>query len=160
MKFIGLFLVLLSVAWITTEYSRGQNRRLSELLGFIEFISKMRIGIGCFMKKGKELAEGVECKALEEVGFLGALSDGCSLSEAYEACRGRLSVGKREREILDGLFSSVGSGYLADGVRVVDKAEGELTKIADGLRGEVAKNIKLFGVLAAAGSVGVIILAV
>ena len=158
LKYIGLVLITVSAVWVSGEYSMAQKRRLSELLGFVDFTAHMRIGIGCFMYKGSELAQGFECEALERVGFLEALRGGMTLSDAFDSCKKRLSLGLREREALDELFSCVGRGYLSDGVRITDKTLSMLEKIKDRLRIDVPKNIKLFTTLAAALSVGVIIL--
>ena len=157
-KYIGLGLVALSALRLSGEYSKRQKRRLCELLGFVDFISRMRIKIGCFMQRGRELSEDFECEALERVGFLGALRGGHTLTEAYGVCRERLALEGRERELLDELFAGIGVGYLSDGVRITDKTLAELEKTADRLRLDVPRNIKLFATLAAAFSVGLIIL--
>ena len=157
MKYIGILLVLLSAFFYSREYTRYMKKRLSECEGFLAFIAHMRIQVGCFLRPTKELSAGFSSEPLSDSGFLYALSECENIYEAYKKTESRLSLSKEERCILETLFSSVGEGYLDDGIKLIDSSFSAMEKLTEKLREECRKNIKLVCAISVTAALGLII---
>ena len=159
-KYAGMIAVLLSAAVISREYSSFSQKRLSEVRDFLSFVSHMKIQVGCFLCPASELVRGFSSERLSAVGFVGALSDGASLCDAYKNCEDRLSVGEEEREILGRLFSTIGECYLDDGLRLIDSSLRELESVYAKRRAEAPKNTRLVSVISVTSAIGFLMMVI
>ena len=90
-------------------------------------------------------------------GFVNGISEK-GIRAAYEDSEQYLSLSQNERNILRGLFSSVGSGYLEDELKRIDKAEEALLLEYNRFRERAEKDVKLVSALSATAAVGVFII--
>ena len=118
----------------------------------------MKIQVGCFLRPANELVRGVNSKSLSALGFTEALLAGATLSDAYRVAEPRLSLSEEEREVLNGLFSSIGECYLDDGVRLIDAAEKRLDALYRKNKTECRKNARLVTVVTVTAAIGFLIL--
>lgn len=160
MKYIGIFAVLLAAAAGAREFSRIKKKHLRECRDFLAFISHLRIQLGCFLRTPRELAASFSSEALSASGFLGALGEGADFISAFEAARPRLSLSGEEEELLHTLFSSLGEGYLEDGMKIIDSSYLRLESLYRELSAESKKSIRLASALSVTGALGFLILVI
>ena len=160
MKYIGIFAVLLASALGAGEFSKNRKKQVCECRDFLAFISHLRIQLGCFLRTPKELAASFSSEALTEAGFLGALVEGADFLSAFESAVPRLSLSREECEILRTLFSSLGNGYLDNGIRIIDSSYSRLEPLYRELSAECKKSIKLASALSVTGALGFLILVI
>ena len=160
MKYIGFFVILLSVLIFSDSYSKHTKKRLLEYEGFLSFISHVRLQMSCFLKPTKRLAEGFYSKPLAESGFLEYIGECENIYEAYKKAENRLSLSKEEREILSALFSSFGEGYLNDELQLIDAYRSQLEEGYLRLKSDAPKSSKLVSTLSVTAAVGFLILVI
>ncbi len=157
MKYVGILLVLFGTYFFNREYSRHMRRRLAECEAFLAFISHMQIQIGCFLRPVSELAAEFESPELEAVGFLAALRKGENIYDAFKASRQRLALTDGECEILEELFSSLGSVYFEGGMKMIELSYSRLDVCRARLKEECPKCIKLATVLSVTAALAFLI---
>ena len=160
MKYIGIFAVLLATAAGAREYSRVRKKHLAECRDFLAFVSHLRIQLGCFLRTPRELASSLSSPALVECGFLGALGDGADFLGAFKLARPKLSLSREECEVLEMLFSSLGEGYLENGIKIIDASYSRLEPLYRELSANCQKSIKLASALSVTGALGFLILVI
>lgn len=160
MKYIGIIAVLLAAAAGAREFSRIKRKHLCECRDFLAFISHLRIQLGCFLRTPRELASNFSSEALSKSGFLGALSDGADFFGAFEKAQPYLSLSREETEVLNTLFSSLGEGYLEDGIKIIESSYSRLELLYRELSAECKKSIKLASALSVTGALGFLILVI
>ena len=160
MKYIGILSVLFAAACGVREFSRIKKKHLSECRDFLEFISHLRIQLGCFLRTPREIASSFSSKPLLDAGFLGALGEGADFITAFDRSVPHLSLSRQEEEILRTLFSSIGEGYLEEGVKIIDSSYSRLEPIYRRLSAECQKSIKLASALSVTGALGFLILVI
>lgn len=157
-KYFGFFLILLAAFLINREYKGALERRFRQCEEFCRFVKHVRVKIACYLSPAGEWSSDFSSAELEKCGFLQAASVSSSLSEAFSACEDKLSLGEPEKTVLKNLFSEMGSSYMLDELRVIDRYSAELDKECAKLSGEYTKNIKVINTLTACVSIGAIIL--
>ncbi len=160
MQYIGIIAVMLSALVISREYARYMKKRELECEAFLEFIAHLRIQLGCFLRPLREAAAGFSSEALERVGFLGAVGSAESICKAYGSVKKRLSLSEAESRPLEALFSSLGSGYLEDELKLIDICEAEMRDAAEKIKVQSPKNIKLISTLSVTAAIGFFILVI
>ena len=156
LKYIGLIMLAFAGIFISSEYEKREKKRLFELREFIRFISHARHKISCFLSPKSDWLSDFKTESRELSDFL-QLSEKQSLKESFDALRDKLSL-KGEAEILSKLFSSLGRGYKEGELMLLDGALRELSCEEKRISDESLKNVKTVKVLAAAISLGLIIL--
>ena len=160
MRYLGFFIIVLAAAAVSREYARYMKKRLSECEGFLKLFEYMRIKISSFLDSPRKIAEGFDSDALRSVGFLSALSESGDTLLAYRKIEGGLSLSREERGVVEELFSSVGSCYLEDAVRLIGAASEKMKGRQVALAVECPRNIRLFTSLAVTCALGIVILLV
>lgn len=153
-------MILLSVLIFSDSYSRHTKKRLLEYEGFLAFISHVRLQMSCYLKPANRLSEGFYSKPLMESGFLEYVGECKNICEAYERAESRLSLSREERELLRGLFSSLGEGYLADELKLIDAYRSQLEEGFLRLKREAPKNSKLISTVSVTAAIGFLILVI
>lgn len=140
------------IARVMREYRR---RRLAICEELYALILHIKLQVGCYLRPVNELLRDYASPLLEELGVLSlARSEG--LVKALED--GALPLTGEERRILAALFSSLGSGYMADEIRLIDSYGGEFYKLLSAHRAQMPRDIKLINTLCASGALGIVIL--
>ena len=153
-------MILLSVLIFSDSYSKHTKKRLLEYEGFLSFIYHVRLQMSCYLKPTRRLAEGFYSKPLADSGFLEYIGECENIYEAYKRAESRLSLSKDERELLLGLFSSLGDGYLNDELKVIDAYRSRLEEGFSQLKRDAPKNSKLISTLSVTAAVGFLILVI
>ena len=148
-------MILIAAFAASREYSKRVRKRLRECECFLDFIRHLRIKLGCFMASPVALGRGFPSCEID--GFVNTISEK-GIRAAYEDYERELSLSKDEQAILRGLFSSVGTGYLEDEVKRIDRAEEALLVEYNRFRERAAKDVKLVSALSATAAVGVFII--
>lgn len=153
-------MILLSVLIFSDSYSKHTKKRVLEYESFLAFISHVRLQMSCYLKPTRQLAEGFYSKPLAESGFLEYISECESIYEAYKRAEGHLSLSREERELLSGLFCSLGEGYLNDELKLIDAYRSQLEDGFLRLKKDAPKNSKLVSTLSVTAAVGFLILVI
>ncbi|MBO7304493.1 MAG: stage III sporulation protein AB [Clostridia bacterium] len=158
MRYFGLFIIVFAAAAVSWEYAKHMKKRFRECEGFLFFFEHMRIGISSFLHSPRKLSEGFSSDALRSVGFLPALAESDDVLEAYKKAEGSLSLSREERGVIEELFSSVGSCYLSDALRLIDRASEKMKVRRAALAAEYPKNVRLFTSISVTCALGIVIL--
>ena len=150
-------MVLVSVLFFSDGYIKYTKKRLLECEGFLAFISHLRLQMSCYLKPIKELCDGFYSKPLDESGFLDYVCERGNVYEAYKMAEGSLSLSKEERELVSGLFSSLGEGYLEDELKLIDAYRERLEAHFLRLKKEAPKNSKLLSTVSVTAAIGFLI---
>ena len=153
MKIFGFFLLLLGALAFSREYSRYVKKHISECEEFIAFIKHMRLELKCFLKPPREIARTFEGKAIKP--FLDSLESAESIRAAFDSARGRFSLSEEEGRALEELFSSIGSCYADDGVKLIDTATERLTSLHADLCESAGRGARIVAVVSTALTVGI-----
>jgi hypothetical protein len=156
LKYIGLLMLAAAGIFISGEYEKREKKRLFELREFIRFTSHARHKISCFLSPKSDWLSDFKTESRELSEFL-RLSENSGFEESFEAVRDKLSL-KGEAEILARLFSSLGRDYKEGVLMLLEGAISELSCEEKRISEESEKNVKAVKVLAAAISLGLIIL--
>lgn len=156
MKLFGLALLLFSAFVISREYTGYVKKHLAESEGFISFIKHMIFEVKCYLKPPREIVKGFHNEAIEP--FLNALLTEESMYSAFEVSRLALSLSGEECRVLEELFSSIGTCYADDGVRLLDSSVARLSELNVALRSDGLRSARIFGIVSTAVSVGLFIL--
>ena len=157
MRYLGFFVIIFAAAILSREYARHMERRLAECEGFLRFFEHMRIKVSSFLSSPKELCTDFDFGALHKVGFADALRSSSDTLSAYKQISGALSLSDAEKKIVEELFSSVGSCYRTDAVRLIEAAEEKMSRVRDELAATLPKSVRLVTSLAVTGAIGIVI---
>lgn len=150
-------MVLTSVLFFSDGYLKYMKKRLLECEGFLAFISHLRLQMSCYLKPIRQLCDGFYSKSLDESGFLEYIGECGNIYEAYKMAESRLSLSKEERELVSGLFSSLGEGYLDDELKLIDAYRDRLEAHFLILKKEAPKNSKLLSTVSVTAAIGFLI---
>jgi hypothetical protein len=81
------------------------------------------------------------------------------LLAAVRDCEG-IRLSDAERKLLISLFSSLGSGYASDEVKLIEECAAELYKLLAARRAQMPKDMKLINTLSVSAALGILILTV
>ncbi len=156
LKYLGLIMLALAGIFISREYEKKERKRLFELAEFVRLLEHIRLKISCFLAPKTDWLSDFKSDSEELSDFL-SRAENHTLAESFISVRDKLSLGA-EREILSRLFASLGKGYKDGEIELLDLALSELSGAESRLSEECEKNVKTVKVLAAAISLGLIIL--
>nr|MBE6545326.1 hypothetical protein [Oscillospiraceae bacterium] len=139
----GAALITLCAVFVGREYSSFADRRLSQLRGFLALISHFEREISKSLAFGDGLWRGFNNGALSECGFLTALMETGSLSEAFSLCEDSLSLSKEQSGMLCGFFSGFGSNYKDGELRRIGEFRAELDAVIDRESDNLAKSVSV-----------------
>ena len=160
MKYVGISFFIFGALAFAGVYISYLKRRVEEYVAFSSLVAYMRIQIGCFMRTPRELIGEFESETLRDTGFLEALEECSDMGEAYARIQGKLLLKKRESELVQALFSSLGEVYYEEGVRLLNSAQEELERACEREREASAKNKRLVSALSATVALAVIMLVI
>ena len=158
MKYLGLAFLLIGAFFISREYSKYIQKRLAECEGFLLFIKHMRRQVGCFLKPPCEIGEGFVNKPITP--FLLALGDSESVHSAYLSSKDSFSLSLPEDRTLTELFSSIGSCYAGEGIKLLDSSVEKFELLYRDLSQDSKRSTRLVATLTATLAVGIFILVV
>ena len=154
----ALLSVLVAVlSYILSSSLRGYKRRGLLLCEEIyALLLRIKLEVSCYLRPVGELLRGYSSPMLEEIGFLKlARTDG--LSSALKACGGYGLTAEEER-ILSSFFSSLGTGYAKDEIRLIEAVTEDFNLLLKERRSLMSKDIKLINTLCASAALGTLIL--
>jgi hypothetical protein len=163
MKFLikAICILALSVlCWVVIKgYSRFMKKRLSESLDMLTVIEAVRRGIATRLMTPREcLSAELSLSSLGVLEFCKQVSCGKTLSEAFSAGKPSLSLSRECRDILSEYFSSFGTGYREDEIRLADDVIERYGARLSEERAQGVGDAKVFKSVAVAVTLGVIIL--
>ena len=153
-KTVGICLLLFALIYLVKRLSSSQRRRVDVLREICALLRHIRRQVGCYLLPAREIARSYSSDLLEACGFLDMMRSGENpiLSFSGEYC-----ISERPMQLVNGVLSSFGEGYVEDEIRALDVAIDELSALLATEEAECAKRIKLYSVLGAAIGVGALI---
>ena len=155
-KYFGFALILASGILVSREYEKNQRKRLLELSDFIRLFEHIKLKISHFLSPKSDWLSDFSSSSDTVAEFLSS-AEKISLSASFEKCENKLSLGA-ERRLISEVFSSLGRSYKDGEIELLESAVNTLKSENLRLATECEKNVKTFKVLAAAVSLGLIIL--
>ncbi len=159
LKLIGICILLFTSILISRELVRQRQRRLAVFEELLRFVGFLRLQIGCFLRPVPEVVANFHSDELCACGFL-PLADGADLESAFSSSDAPRIVGTECARVAESLFSSLGTGYLEDEIKLIDAHRAQLSELVEGERAESARRVRLVRTLTASVSLGLIILIV
>ena len=160
MGYIGAFAVILAVFMIWREYSGFLESELCWCRAFLDALMDMREKMRCYLDSPRVWAEGYCAKALEECGFLKALRDGMSITEAYGLARTGACFSESTDAVLTDCFARLGGGYLDTELEMLGSAIDKLGKEERLRTEELPRKKKVAGAVLGACASGIVILVI
>ena len=154
----GGAVLLVAAALVGREYTAYTERRISECEGFLSLLSHIEGKISKYLSFGDGLWRDFSDAELERVGFLPALREGLTASEAFSRCNARLSLGDDVRERLGAFFEDFGKEYMEGELKRLRLFREELAKIHAAECVELRKNAKVVRTLLIGAALGALIL--
>ena len=148
---VGLGAILLS-----GELGQSKRRALALSEEIYSLLSHIKRQISCYLCPLSELIRDYSTPELMRVGFI-KMARERGLLTAVRECEG-LRISDEERKLMISLFSSLGSGYASDEVRLIEDSLSEFYAMLVQKRSEIPKDIKLINTLCASGALGILIL--
>ena len=156
LKLTGAFVLLMGVVVVCREYAKNRKRRLSICEEFSLLIAHLRLEIACYLKPLDEVVSAYESPVLEESGFL-PMAREVGLSEAFLSMGSSLFLSDEERGVLGRFFSSLGSGYMEDEIKLIDLCAVQFSQLLEHNRTAMPNDVKLYNTLFCAAALGIII---
>ena len=157
LKLVGICILLFTSILISRELVAQRRRRLALCEELLRFVCFLRLQIGCFLRPVPEVVADFHSDELTACGFLPLRDDG-DLAFAFSSSVAPDIVGAGCAQVLTSLFSSLGSGYLDDEIRLIDAHTSQLGQIVELERVEAARQARLIRTLTASASLGLVIL--
>jgi len=88
------------------------KKRVLEYLAFLAFLELMQREISCSLATAESFGRKCTDKTLVDMGFVGALKDGESLSAAFLKTDGKSYIAAADRKLLFDYFNGFGLGSL------------------------------------------------
>ena len=158
LKYAGVFLIAIAALLLCRGYGAYAERRVAETRGFLQLLRHVRGRIASFLEPLPRAVRGFGDDALESLGFLPRLREGESLPDAYLAVRGKCSLGKEVRELLEDTLPGLGLGTRDETVSYIDGKICELGELLTAEEGELERSVKLTRTLICAAALGIVIL--
>lgn len=159
MYLVGAALLSLAALMAWRAYASYLSLQKQGCVAFLSAITDMREKMRCYLYSPREWSGGYKSEYLAECGFLTALSNGKSLSEAYLLSKERIEMCNRADEILTELFSRCGEGYLEGEILALDSAIAGLSALKNEMEAQNGKKTRAVGAMLGAIAAGVAILA-
>ena len=142
---------------VSRELAEKRKERLLLCEEFYRFVSHIRLQISCFLRPANQLAEGFQSELLSKIGFLPSIAED-GVYNAFQGVREKISLSEDEKRVLDGLFSTLGTGYMENEIKQIDAYGAELYRLLENERDDLPKRTRLVNTLLGAASLGIIIL--
>lgn len=158
LKIIGICILIFTICYISKTLSDKRRRALSvyeELSRFLHFVKR---SIGCYLMPLRDIAVGFDSELLDSYGFLALIRDGACGIDALEKSGLCGVLDAESSRLLSTFFSSFGSGYLDEELRLVSSVLEELDEKVAFERRRTPERVRLFGTLGAAASLALLIL--
>ena len=156
LKLVGICILLFTSILISRELTLRCRRRLALYEELLRFVSFLRLQIGCFLRPVPEVVAIFHSDEFCTCGFFPITSD--DVEGAFSSSEAPRIVGDKCAGIMRSLFSSLGSGYLDDEVKLIDTHRTQLSVLVDKEREETVRRVRLVRTLTASISLGLIIL--
>ena len=157
LKLAGICILLFTSILTSRELVSRRRSRLVLCEELLRFVSFLRLQIGCFLRPVHEVASSFHSDVLSSSGFLPVGECG-DVGRAFADSDLPRIVGQDCARIADSLFSSLGSGYLEDEVRLIDVHRAQLSELVERERIETERQVRLIRTLTASAALGAIIL--
>ena len=157
LKLLGICILLFTSILISGELADRRRKSLLLCEELLRLVSYLRLQIGCFLRSPSDAVAGFNSKPLSEYDFL-PLDDGADLRRGFCESRVPGAVGGECTRIVDSLFSSLGSGYLDDEVKLLDTHRAQLCEVVEARRIDTGRQVRLIRTLTATVSLGFVIL--
>lgn len=154
LRLFGAGALLLSAIFVSGEYSKFLDRRISEYRGIVSLLSHAEGGIERSLSYGGRLWQSFEDEALERCGLLELLREGKGLSAAFCECKDKLVLTKEARDRIAEELSALGRGYMSGEIATLSalrrKIEDELSAMQTDTEKskKVARTLLIGGALA------------
>lgn len=139
---------------IALEIKKYKRHSLAVCEELYALMLHIKLEVSCYLRPLSVLLRDFTSPLLEEDFLPRARTMG--LSEALSASR--LPISGEERRILSSLFSSLGSGYAADAVRLIDAYAAEFYSSLTVRRADLPREARLVNTLCASAALGLLIL--
>ena len=156
LKLVGICILLFTSILISRELVTRRRRRLLVCEELLRFVSFLRLQIGCFLRPVPEVVSEFRSDELSACGFL-PVANGVDIDSAFLSSAAPSIVGKECTRIIDSLFSSVGSGYLEDELKLIDAHQAQLSELVERERAETVRQVRLIRTLTGSASLGLVI---
>ncbi len=158
MKIAGICILIFTFCAIAREQCERRKKRGELLCELSRFVSFLRLQIGCYLRPVRELVESFVSPCEELTSMIKRIVGGESLSAAFADSFTERMLGKEGYSQLESLFSSLGSGYLENELRLIDSHASALEDLLAAEKVEGQRGVKLVRTLCVAASVGALIL--
>lgn len=155
-KYVGLISILASAFLFAREYEKNEKKRLLECSEFLRLLIHIKNKISCFLMKKSEFIASFDSESEEVSEFLLKAKEE-ELSEAFRYVSDKLSLGA-EKEILLSFFENFGRGYKDGELALAESAISSFKLEKERVEKESEKTVKTVKTLAAAISLGLVIL--
>lgn len=156
----GAAIITLLAVFVGREYSAFADRRLSQLRGFLDLVSHFEREISKFLASGDGLWRGFCNDALTECGFLSALAERGSLSEAFRDCEDSLSLSGEQISMLGGFFGGFGGDYRDGELRRIAAFRAELEALIDRESDSLSKSVSVTKALLLGGGLAMAVMVI
>ena len=155
LKIIGVCMLLFTFTYLSAYLGNVMRRRVEVGREVYDLLRYIRRRVGCYLLPITEIAASYSTPHLEASGFLERIR--CA-QDPLPSLTGRYKATNGVMRIAEGVFSSLGTGYLEDEVRLLDGAVAELSSVLASDEVECKKRTRLYSVLICAVGVGSLIL--
>ena len=156
----GAALIMAGALFINNEYKQYINRRISEYRGFLSLISHAEGKISKYLSYGDGLWRDFSDDSLDMCGFIPLLRGGCTVYDAFEKSKKRLSLSKETKEFLSSSFKDLGRGYREGEISYLLDLKSRLTRGLEEEEMNAEKNKKVATALLFGGALAILILAI
>ena len=156
LKLIGICILLFTSMLISAELVSRRRRRLRLCEELLRLVSFLRLQIGCFLRPIPEVLAAFQSDELDGCGFLSREGNGDLVASFLSSGVPEL-VGDECSRIIESLFSSVGSGYLEDELKLIDAHRAQLSELVERERSETLRQVRLIRTLTGSASLGLVI---
>ncbi len=156
MKLVGICILLFTSMLISRELVSRRRHRLALCEELLRFVSFLRLQIGCFLRPIPEVVASFRSDELSKCGFLSPGGD-ADLAARFSSSGLPEIVGAECSQIMASLFSSLGSGYLEDEIKLIDVHRAQLSELVDRERAETERQVRLIRTLTGSASLGLVI---
>lgn len=152
--------MLFAAIAIVRSYRQYNERRISELSGFLLLLSHLEGQISRYLAPIREALSEYSDESLAPSGFLFEISRGADLYSAFIKCSPRLAIGDSAKKILEELFRRLGIGYKEEVLADIKDASARLGELLRDEKLSTVKNERVVTAVTASGVLGVFILLV
>ena len=155
---LGAALIAIACLLFGRSYAGYIKERVADYSSVFDFFELMRREISCRLATPRELASRAGEGRLYEIGFFALLEEGESLGAAFRAISDKLSLSRRDIELVERYFDGFGGGDATGELRSLDMAIEELSARVTAVREEAPTQIRLAVTLSVLFALGIAIL--